>query len=101
MTVSYSNPLHKRSRDSALGRGKSRPGLCQSLQGRRWQPTLSLRGNGLFEMLHARDAHQGRREIDFVPGKAHGGLDQVADIAFLDQKRQSTGTLDISTVVWS
>ena len=33
-----------------LDRRKLRPRLGQGLQGRRWQPTASLRGNGLFEI---------------------------------------------------
>jgi len=59
------------------------------------------RGNGLLEMFHARGTHQGRREIGFVPGEARGCLDQVTGVSFFDQKRQRSGTLDISTVVWS
>ena len=54
---------------SPLGRGELRPGMGQAFQGCRWQSTSRLRGNGLLEMFHARNTHQSRRQIGFVPGE--------------------------------
>lgn len=84
-----------------LGRGKLRPRLGQSLHGRRWQPTPSLRSNGMLKMFYTREACQGSGKIGFIPGEAHRRLDQITGIPFFDQKRQRSGVRDIGTVVWS